>query len=187
MNLSSRMHSCPQSLHTTWQSIRSVIYSSILHGVLESGWAKSQWIERQNVGDFRFSLHVLIYLPRILNFPRYFYWRTKKKVLIKGNLFSNGIEINLFFRFSNKKMKIEITFVLGDSLLNIKQDSQIYFSDEDFVLYSENCLLFSNRKRFWIKSQLFFWSLYSVGHVLKKYDKQYIKNTIYLAMRQVYT
>jgi len=141
---------------------------------------------RQNVGDFRFSLRVLIYLPRILSFPRYFYWRTKKKVLIKGNLFSNGIEINLFFRFSNKKMKIEITFVLGDSLLNIKQDSQIYFSDEDFVLYSENCLLFSNRKRFWIKSQLFFWSLYSVGHVLKKYDKQYIKNTIYLAMRQVY-
>ena len=28
-------------------------------------------------------------------------------------------------------MKIEITFVLGDSLLNIKQDTQIYFSDED--------------------------------------------------------
>ena len=63
--------------------------------------------------------------------------------------------INLFFRFSNKKMKIEITFVLGDSLLNIKQDSQIYFSDADFVLFSGNCLLFSNRKRFWIKSQLF--------------------------------
>ena len=41
-------------------------------------------------------------------------------------------------------MKIEITFVWGDSLLNIKQDTQIYFVDED-CFFPKNCHIISGR------------------------------------------
>lgn len=61
-NLSSRMHSCPQSLHTTWQSIRSVICPSILHIVFESA-AKSRWIYQQSWA-VQFSMH-----PHFHDFP----------------------------------------------------------------------------------------------------------------------
>lgn len=90
------------------------------------------------MNNFRFSLHVLIFFP-IFRFSVAIFSgeRIKKNILIRINLFPNGIAINLFFRFSNKKMKIEITFVLGDSLLNIKQDTQIYFSDENFCFIHE--------------------------------------------------
>lgn len=56
----------------------------------------------------------------------------------KWTLFPNGIENQFVFSLFKQKMKIEITFVFGDSLLNIKQDTAIYFAKE---------ILFCSRKK----------------------------------------
>lgn len=62
----------------------------------------------------------------------------------KWTLFPNGIENQFVFSLFKQKMKIEITFVFGDSLLNIKQDTAIYFA---------NKILFCSRE----KASFYFW------------------------------
>lgn len=72
-------------------------------------------------------------------------------------------------------MKIEITFVFGDSLLNIKQDTAIYFA---------NKILFCSRKKasfyFWgseKKNSTFFNSFFLVSKDFRARAKQTINNT----------
>lgn len=72
-------------------------------------------------------------------------------------------------------MKIEITFVFGDSLLNIKQDTAIYFA---------NKILFCSRKKasfyFWgseKKKSTFFNSFFLVSKDFRARAKETINNT----------
>lgn len=72
-------------------------------------------------------------------------------------------------------MKIEITFVFGDSLLNIKQDTAIDFANE---------ILFCSRKKasfyFWgseKKNSIFFTSFFLVSKDFRARAKETINNT----------
>ena len=72
-------------------------------------------------------------------------------------------------------MKIEITFVFGDSLLNIKQDTAIYFADE---------ILFCSRKKasFYFrgsekKTQHFHFFSFLVSKDFRARAKETINNT----------
>lgn len=93
----------------------------------------------------------------------------------KWTLFPNGIENQFVFSLFKQKMKIEITFVFGDSLLNIKQDTAIYFA---------NKILFCSRKKasfyFWgseKKTQHFSLLFFLVSKDFRARAKQTINNT----------
>lgn len=93
----------------------------------------------------------------------------------KWTLFPNGIENQFVFSLFKQKMKIEITFVFGDSLLNIKQDTAIYFADE---------ILFCSRKKasFYFrgsekKTQHFHFFSFLVSKDFRARAKETINNT----------
>ena len=68
-------------------------------------------------------------------------------------------------------MKIEITFVFGDSLLNIKQDTAIYFANEIFFCSRKKASFYfrGSEKKLNIFHFFFFFEFQKIlEHVLKK-------------------